>query len=151
MYRHMLSAPKDCGLCLSVDAVGDNVFGSSAAIVNRRENRLRMLPVDRYCAPLEIVNRVHRWSLPAAIDCAIYTSISIVDLRVVILGERAEKTCTDFAAPASVLHCPTASYSLAPFRSLTKIGGRQQWPSIYTITRHAVSVETIVYCGNTPQ
>ena len=86
----------DEGGNLSIDIVGGNILWKES--IDRycwRQYRWVILSIDRHCRRKEIVNRVHRWPLPAtlivrdvyrwpsaAIDCASYPSIAIVGLSV---------------------------------------------------------------------
>ena len=53
IYRYILSVTMDCGRYRSTDIVGNNW--------------LVMIEIDRHCRTQRIVNRVHRWPLPATI------------------------------------------------------------------------------------
>ena len=104
----------DWGCCQSVDIV--HIRLSNVSIRGHcRPHWIANLCIDIHCPPQQDVNSVHRWPLPAAIDCGGCPPIHIVNFMP--LGERTYKKRTDSVAPVCSLF-PCCSIGLAPSRSL---------------------------------
>ena len=101
---------------------------------------------------------IRRYTLSTTIDCERCISIAIagrnrlcklsvnIHCGLVYLGERAYRNSSLTVRHHSV--CPSSrcyycSSVLTLSRSLTNVGGRRQWISIYTITRHRYFVDFV--------